>query len=113
MRPTMVVIVAPRFDGCARLGQTQEYMLVEAFVAQAAVERFHECTARSFAVKMSSKPSLPQSRRSVQLVLTGNMVVRTHLSLEKDAPEFRRRHKLGPIATIPILGGLHHQYVRI
>jgi hypothetical protein len=46
MRPTMVVIVAPRFDGCARLGQTQEYMLVETFVAQAAVERFHDafCT---------------------------------------------------------------------
>jgi hypothetical protein len=34
MRPTMVVIVAPRFDGCARLGQTQEYMLVETFVAK-------------------------------------------------------------------------------
>jgi hypothetical protein len=42
MRPTTVVIVAPRLDGCARLGQTQEYMLIEAFVAQAAIERFHE-----------------------------------------------------------------------
>jgi hypothetical protein len=26
---------------------------------------------------------------------------------------FRHPQKLGPIATIPILGGLHHQYVRI
>jgi transposase InsO family protein len=39
--------------------------------------------------------------------------VRTHLSLQKDAPEFRRRQKRGCITAIPILGGLHHQYVRI
>ena len=26
---------------------------------------------------------------------------------------FRRPHKVGPIASIPILGGLHHQYVRV
>ena len=37
--------------------------------------------------------------------------VRTHLALEKDASEFRRRHKRGRIAAISILGGLHHQYV--
>ena len=37
----------------------------------------------------------------------------THLSLDKDAPEFRRRQKIGRIAAIPILGGLHHQYVRV
>ena len=39
--------------------------------------------------------------------------VRTHLSLAKDAPYFRRAQKLGRIATIPILGGFHHQYVRV
>jgi len=39
--------------------------------------------------------------------------VRTQLSLEKDSPDFRLREKLGPIASIPILGGLHHQYVRV
>jgi transposase InsO family protein len=38
--------------------------------------------------------------------------VRTHLSLDKDAPDFRRTQKIGRIAAIPILGGLHHQYVR-
>jgi Integrase core domain len=38
---------------------------------------------------------------------------RTHLSLDKDAPDFRRAQKFGCIAAIPILGGLHHQYVRI
>ena len=39
--------------------------------------------------------------------------VRPHLSLDKDAPAFRRPHKVGSITAIPILGGLHHQYVRL
>jgi len=39
--------------------------------------------------------------------------VRTHLSLGKDAPEFRRTQKIGRVAALPILGGLHHQYVRV
>jgi len=38
--------------------------------------------------------------------------VRTHLSLDKDAPNFRRSQTLGSIVAMPILGGLHHQYVR-
>jgi hypothetical protein len=38
--------------------------------------------------------------------------VRTHLSLVKSAPDFRRPQKIGRVAAIPILGGLHHQYVR-
>ena len=39
--------------------------------------------------------------------------VRPHLSLDKDAPDFRRTQKIGRIAAIPILGGLHHKYVRV
>jgi hypothetical protein len=39
--------------------------------------------------------------------------VRTHLSLEKDAPDFRGIQKIGRIASIPIFGALHHQYVRL
>jgi transposase InsO family protein len=39
--------------------------------------------------------------------------VRTHLSLDKNAPDFRRSSPVGDIAAIPILGGLHHQYVRV
>jgi transposase InsO family protein len=39
--------------------------------------------------------------------------VRTHLSLGKNALGFRRPHKPGSVAAIPILGGLHHQYVRV
>ena len=38
--------------------------------------------------------------------------IRTHLSLDKDAPNSRRSQTVGAIVALPILGGLHHQYVR-
>jgi hypothetical protein len=38
---------------------------------------------------------------------------RTHLALQKDAPLHRAVQRSGVIVAIPILGGLHHQYVRI
>ena len=37
---------------------------------------------------------------------------RTHLSLEKDAPIARAVHAIGQTLAVPVLGGLHHQYVR-
>jgi hypothetical protein len=39
--------------------------------------------------------------------------VRPHLSLDKDAPNYRPVQRFGSIITTPILGGLHHQYGRI
>ncbi len=39
--------------------------------------------------------------------------VRTHLSLGKDAPVSRAVRSAGRILPIPLLGGLHHHYVRI
>src|SRR5438445_7621796 len=39
--------------------------------------------------------------------------VRTHLSLEKDAPVSRAVERTGHILCRPVLGGLHHQYIRI
>jgi len=39
--------------------------------------------------------------------------IRTHLSLKKDAPVPRAIGTVGHILCRPILGGLHHQYVRI
>jgi hypothetical protein len=38
---------------------------------------------------------------------------RTHLSLNKDAPQSRAAETVGRILCHPILGGLHHQYARI
>ena len=37
---------------------------------------------------------------------------RTHLSLDKDAPVSRAIETVGSIIAKPLLGGLHHQYVR-
>jgi transposase InsO family protein len=39
--------------------------------------------------------------------------VRTHLSLHKDAPVPREVRAAGRVLSVPILGGLHHQYVRV
>jgi hypothetical protein len=38
---------------------------------------------------------------------------RPHRSLQKNAPLEREIQRIGEIATIPILGGLHRQYARI
>jgi transposase InsO family protein len=38
---------------------------------------------------------------------------RTHLALQKDSPVRRAIQRIGTVAAIPVLGGLHHQYVRI
>ena len=38
---------------------------------------------------------------------------RTHLTLHKDAPLQRAVHRFGSVVAIPVLAGLHHQYVRI
>jgi len=37
---------------------------------------------------------------------------RTHLSLRKDAPLPRAVQTVGQTLAVPILGGLHHQYIR-
>jgi hypothetical protein len=39
--------------------------------------------------------------------------VRTHRSLQNDAPISRPIQQIGIIRSHPILGGLHHHYVRI
>jgi transposase InsO family protein len=39
--------------------------------------------------------------------------LRTHLSLGKDSPRRRQTQRLGQLAALPILGGLHHQYCRM
>ena len=38
---------------------------------------------------------------------------RTHLSLQKDAPIPRAVRSAGRVIPVPLLGGLHHQYVRV
>jgi transposase InsO family protein len=38
---------------------------------------------------------------------------RTHRSLDKDAPAVRPVQRAGSLRTFPILGGLHHHYLRV
>ena len=40
-------------------------------------------------------------------------LTRPHLALRKDAPARRTAQRIGSIIAIPVLGGLHHLYVRI
>ena len=52
--------------------------------------------------------------RSVVLAYTAYYNhMRPHRSLQKDAPLRRAIQRIGEVAAIPILSGLHHQYVRI
>jgi transposase InsO family protein len=39
--------------------------------------------------------------------------LRTHRSLDKDAPVHRAIQHVGRIVSAPVLGGLHHHYCRI
>jgi hypothetical protein len=52
-------------------------------------------------------------RRILKTYVSYHNQLRTHLSLNKDAPIHRPNQQIGRIITIPILGGLHHQYARI
>ena len=66
-------------------------------------------------------------RRATRLVLLGEAhlrrilreyaryynTARTHRSLNKDAPRSRSVQQTGHIQSHSLLGGLHHQYVRI
>jgi hypothetical protein len=39
--------------------------------------------------------------------------IRTHRSLDKDAPVSRPVQRVGTITAYAILGGIHHHYVRV
>jgi transposase InsO family protein len=52
-------------------------------------------------------------RQILSSYMTYHNEARTHLSLTKDAPVPRPVQGLGRILAKPLLGGLHHQYVRI
>jgi len=54
-----------------------------------------------------------QLRRVLKAYASYYNTIRTHLSLDKNAPDIRRLQSCGATAAIPILGGLHHQYVRV
>jgi transposase InsO family protein len=52
-------------------------------------------------------------RRILSAYATYYNQARPHLALQKDAPLHRAVQRSGAIVGVPILVGLHHQYVRI
>ena len=58
------------------------------------------------------------NERSLKLILRSYVDYyhnsRTHLSLDKDAPATRQAQppELGRVIEIPVVGGLHHRYLR-
>ena len=52
-------------------------------------------------------------RRILSAYATYYNQTRPHLALHKDAPLKRVVQRVGSIVAIPVLAGLHHQYVRI
>jgi transposase InsO family protein len=52
-------------------------------------------------------------RHVLQLYMNYYNETRTHLSLDKDSPLSRTVERAGRIVCRPVLGGLHHKYVRI
>ena len=52
-------------------------------------------------------------RRILQTYARYYNAIRTHRSLDKDAPAYRPVQRIGNIESHSILGGLHHHYVRV
>ena len=93
MGPAMVVIVAPRLDGCARLGQTQEYMLVKAFVAQAAIEGFDEGILRRLARRDVVPVEPPSDQRSTAVLVSSQPL---SLTITPGSPRSHTRRSSSP-----------------
>jgi hypothetical protein len=58
-------------------------------------------------------PERAGHRRILKKYATYYNELRTHRSLNKDAPIHRGLQHVGRIVSAPILGGLHHHYCRI
>ena len=52
-------------------------------------------------------------RRILQRYVDYYNKIRTHRSLDKDAPSYRSVQRLGKVRSQSILGGLHHHYARV
>src|ERR1700730_19456988 len=74
--------------------------------------RHHECKLGDQTKDDADKE--PREERSCGRSQTSLYnAARTHLSVNKDAPSPRTVHAVGRILPTPLLGGLHHLYVRV
>ncbi len=73
---------------------------------------------RQLALENLAPPPAVLSEQHLRRILTRYFTyyhrARSHLSLEKDAPDVRpiERPEVGTVVQIPEVGGLHHRYVR-
>ena len=78
-----------------------------------------EYAVKIFTPDLSDQPfdkrgtSAPDSEISRSLLSRYYNETRTHLALNKDAPLSRTVKTPGRILCRPILGGLHHEYIRV
>jgi hypothetical protein len=63
--------------------------------------------------KRAPRPGEAHLRRTLAAYAAYYNGLRTHLALKKDAPLWRPTQWVGRILPMPILGSLHHQYVRM
>ena len=86
--------------------------LVVGLPARRPCSPFHERTPPGQTTDAKDK-ELPVPRSGGRYVVELYNETRTHLSLDKDAPVSRAIQTVGRIFARQVLGGLHHQYVRI
>jgi hypothetical protein len=89
---------------------------MESTIGSVTLRPIEAFTFASSRIRLSGGTSLPTTREEDRVLKNYAPYynqVRTHLSLDKNAPDFRRPQKPGSIASISILGGLHPQYVRL
>jgi len=82
------------------------------------IARFPGTGSSMSLVKISSGVTLVISgeahlRRILKTYAAFYNEIRSHLALEKETPNCRRSQTVGAIVAIPVLGGLHHQYLRV
>src|ERR1700676_1087528 len=97
-RPAITMRIFSSAEYCRRVARRISRTRLSA--SSESVSTF-DLIVRSFAVKMSSKSSLPQSLTSVQLVLTGN----THAlyGSQMQGPMYRLHKKFKFVALFPLV----------
>ena len=76
-------------------------------------ERWVQADIRSHLIRRPARDIIPPLGETRVSYAKYYNQARTHLSPNKDAPVSRAIQTIGRILPLPILGGLHHQYVRI
>jgi hypothetical protein len=65
-------------------------------------------------VQLKTRVLSPKPLSFLDLIWIGPMMKSLRIDwAAKDAPNFRRAQPVGDVMAVPLLGGLHHHYVRV